>query len=163
MNEQIRLPQIRVIDDAGSLLGLMSTTEALRLAAERGLDLVEVSPLAQPPVCKIVNYGQLRYEANKKERKQRGKQKKTEVKGIRLSSTIGDHDVSIRLKQASKFLEEGNKVHIGLLLRGRQKAHPEIGRDVVQNFINQLADVATVESPVAQQGGKISAIVMPKK
>lgn len=163
MNDQIRVPQVRVIDNAGTLLGVMSTTEAMRLAAERGLDLVEVSPLAQPPVCKIVDYGQLRYEANKKERKQRGKQKKTEVKGIRLSTTIGDHDVSVRVKQASKFLEEGNKVQIELLLRGRQKAHPEIGRGVVQNFITQLATVATVESPVSQQGGKITAIVMPKK
>lgn len=163
MNDQIRIPQVRVIDEKGDMLGVMPTAEAIRLAVERGFDLVEVSPVAQPPVCKIIDYGQLRYEANKKERKQRGKQKKTEVKGIRLSATIGDHDVLVRVKQASKFLEEGNKVQVELLLRGRQKAHPEIGRQVVQDFMNQLLDVATIESPVSQQGGKVTAIMMPKK
>jgi translation initiation factor IF-3 len=141
----------------------MSAAETIRLAHERELDLVEVSPVANPPVCKIVNYGQLRYEANKKERKQRVKQKKTEVKGIRLSTTIGEHDVSVRVNQAKKFLAEGNKVQIELLLRGRQKAHPDIGKDVILKFMNHLLDVATIESNVSLQGGKVSAILMPKK
>jgi translation initiation factor IF-3 len=157
------VPQVRVIDAAGEMLGVMATAEALRLARERELDLVEVSPIAQPPVCKIVDFGQLKYEANKKERKQRVKQKKTEVKGIRLSTTIGEHDIGVRVKQARKFLEEGNKVQIELLLRGRQKAHPEVGKDVVLRFMEQLLDVAVIESSIGMQGGKVSAILMPKK
>ncbi len=154
---------MRVIDAAGEMLGVMTTAEALRLAREKEVDLVEVSPVANPPVCKIIDFGQLKYEANKKERKQRVKQKKTEVKGIRLSTTIGDHDLGVRAKQAKKFLEEGNKVQIELLLRGRQKAHPEIGRDVVLKFMELLLDVAVIESTISLQGGKVSAILMPKK
>ncbi|EKD76061.1 MAG: hypothetical protein ACD_43C00237G0004 [uncultured bacterium] len=163
MNEQIRVPQVRVIDEHGAQLGVLDTRNAIQMALERELDLVEVSPVAQPPVCKIVDYGQLRYEANKKERKHKGKQKKTEVKGIRLSLTISDHDIEVRVGQATKFLEKGNKVQIELLLRGRQKIHPEIGRVVVNKFIGLLTTVAVVESPISQQGGKISAIIMPKK
>lgn len=163
MNDQIRVPQVRVIDERGQQLGVYQTTAALQLAQERELDLVEVSPLAQPPVCKIVDYGQLRYETNKKERKQKGKQRKTEVKGIRLSTTISEHDIGVRVEQTKKFLEKGHKVQIELLLRGRQKMHPEIGKEVIRKFITILADVAVVESPIAQQGGKISAILMAKK
>ena len=163
MNDQIRVPQVRVIDERGQQLGVYQTTAALQLAQERELDLVEVSPLAQPPVCKIVDYGQLRYETNKKERKQKGKQKKTEVKGIRLSTTISEHDIGVRVEQAKKFLVKGHKVQIELLLRGRQKMHPEIGKEVIRKFITILVDVAVVESPIAQQGGKISAILMAKK
>ena len=154
---------MRVIGADGAQLGVLPTAVALAQARELELDLVEVSPLAQPPVCKIVNFGQLRYETNKKERKQRSKQKKTEVKGIRLSTTIGEHDIDVRVAQARKFLTDGNKVQVELLLRGRQKAHPEIGRDVVNEFMNKLLDVAVIESKVSQQGGKISAIMMPKK
>lgn len=157
------MPQVRVIDEHGAQLGVLDTKVAIQMALERELDLVEVSPVTQPPVCKIVDYGQLRYEANKKERKHKGKQKKTEVKGIRLSLTISDHDIEVRVGQAKKFLEKGNKVQIELLLRGRQKIHPEIGREVVNKFIALLAEVAVVESPIGQQGGKISAIIMPKK
>jgi len=154
---------VRVIDEKGNQLGVMATSAAIALAHDRELDLVEVSPVAVPPVCKIVNYGQLRYEANKKERKQKGKQKKTEVKGIRLSTTISEHDVNVRVDQATKFMSKGNKVQVELLLRGRQKAHPEIGREVIQKFIQLLASVSAVESPISQQGGKLSAILMPKK
>lgn len=145
------------------MLGVMATTEALRIARERDLDLIEISPIAQPPVCKIIDFGQLKYEANKQERKQRVKQKKTEVKGIRLSTTIGEHDIAVRVKQAKKFLEDGNKVQIELLLRGRQKAHPEIGKDVVMQFMEHLLDIASIESNISLQGGKVSAILMPKK
>lgn len=154
---------MRVIDEKGNQLGVMATSAAIALARDRELDLVEVSPVAVPPVCKVVNYGQLRYEANKKERKQKGKQKKTEVKGIRLSTTISEHDINVRVDQATKFMSKGNKVQVELLLRGRQKAHPEIGREVIQKFIQLLASVSAVESPISQQGGKLSAILMPKK
>lgn len=141
----------------------MTTVEALQQAKERELDLVEVSPLANPPVCKYVNYGQLVYEKNKRERKQKAKQKKIEVKGIRLSTTIGDHDFNIRIAQAQKFLEKGNKVQVELLLRGRQKAHPELGADMVKKFIAALAEIAAVESPMNKQGGKFIVLLTSKK
>lgn len=163
MNEQIRVPQIRVIDERGQQLGVFATPQALQMARDKELDLVEVSPLAQPPVCKIVDYGQLRYETNKKERKQRGRQKKTDVKGIRLSTTISPHDIGIRCEQAKKFLERGDKVQIELLLRGRQKMYPEIGKEVINKFIGLLAEQAVVEAPTNRQGGKLSAVLMPKK
>ncbi len=162
-NEQIRVPQVRIIDEKGNQLGVLNTTEALTQAKSRGLDLVEVSPLADPPVCKYVNYGQLQYERRKKERQQKSKQKKTEVKGIRLSTTIGEHDLNLRLERAKKFLAKGHKVQIELQLRGRQKAHPQIGEEVVNKFIESLAEEAKVESPTKRKGGKFLALITPKK
>ena len=142
---------------------MLVTAEAIRTARERGLDLIEVSPLANPPVCKFVNYGQFRYEVQKKERKQKIKQHKTEIKGIRLSTTISEHDTLVRVERAKKFLDKGNKVHVELLLRGRQKMHPEIGRGVMEKFMISLNTMAVIESPISQQGNKLSALLMPKK
>ncbi len=124
---------------------------------------MEVSPIAKPPVCKFVDYGQLQYEQKKKARQQKGKQKKTEIKGIRLSTTIGEHDLGIRQKQATKFLEKGHKVQLELRLRGRQKAHPEIGADVMNKFIEGLSEVSSVETPTQRKGGKFTAMITPKK
>ncbi|MFA6388902.1 MAG: translation initiation factor IF-3 [Patescibacteria group bacterium] len=163
VNEQIRAPQVRVISEIGDLLGVMSASAALIEARSRGFDLVEVSPIANPPVCKIVNYGQLRYENRKKEQRQKSKQKSTEVKGIRLSTTISEHDTAVRVEQAKKFFSKGNKVQVELLLRGRQKAHPEIGAEVVNKFIKSLDTVAIVESPIKRQGGKFISLLTPKK
>lgn len=152
-----------MIDEQGQQLGVLTTVDAIRRAKERELDLIEVSPLANPPVCKFVNYGQFRYEVKKKERKQKIKQHKTEIKGIRLSTTISEHDTLVRVEQAKKFFDKGNKVHIELLLRGRQKMHPEIGREVMEKFMTSLNTIALVESPISQQGSKLSALLMPKK
>ncbi|MBI2416094.1 MAG: translation initiation factor IF-3 [Candidatus Kerfeldbacteria bacterium] len=152
-----------MIDAQGNQLGVLSIADALQRAREQEVDLVEVSPLANPPVCKLINYGQLLYEKNKRERKQKAKQKKVEVKGIRLSTTIGDHDFSIRVNQSQKFLEKGHKVSIELLLRGRQKAHPEVGLEVMTKFLAAIASWAVVESPIKRQGGKFNAIVTAKK
>jgi translation initiation factor IF-3 len=163
VNEQIRAPQVQVISETGALLGIMSAGAALIEARNRGFDLVEVSPIANPPVCKIINYGQLRYENRKKEQRQKSKQKSTEVKGIRLSTTISEHDTAVRVEQAKKFFSKGNKVQVELLLRGRQKAHPEIGAEVVNKFIQALNAVAVVESPIKRQGGKFISLLTPKK
>lgn len=142
---------------------MLDTHEAIRRAHEIGLDLVEVQPLAQPPVCKFVDYGQLQYERKKKERQQRSKQKKTEVKGLRLSITISDHDLGIRVEQAKKFLSKGHKVQAELQLRGRQKAHPEIGKEVVDRFLTGLENDCVIESPCAQKGGKFIVLIGAKK
>ncbi len=157
------MPQVRVVGEAGQQLGILDTSEAIKQAQELGLDLVEVQPLAEPPVCKFVDYGQLQYERKKKERQQRSKQKKTEVKGLRLSTTISDHDLGIRVGQAKKFLSKGHKVQAELRLRGRQKAHPEIGKDVIDRLVAGLEADGTVESPCEQKGGKFTILIGPKK
>lgn len=154
---------MRVVDETGKQLGVLQTTEALQLAKSRGFDLVEVSPLAEPPVCKIIDYGQLQYEQNKKERKQKSKQRKSEIKGIRLSTTIGSHDMDVRVEQAKKFLSKGHKVQVELMLRGRQKAHPEIGKEVLERFIVNLEEIAKVEGKIEMKGGKFSVNLMTKK
>lgn len=154
---------MRVIGSRGEQLGVLPIAEAIAEAKAKNLDLVEVSPVANPPVCKIVDFGQLQYEQKKKDRLQRSKQKKTETKGLRVSTTISDHDLEVRVNQATKFLTKGNKVQVELLLRGRQKAHPEIGQEVVQRFIDALEDVATVESPIERKGSKFIALLSAKK
>lgn len=142
---------------------MLRTEDALRMAQERGLDLVEVSPVAKPPVCKIVDFGQLQYEQNKRDRKQKSKQRKTETKGIRLSTTIGEHDMNVRVQQARKFVSKGHKIQVELMLRGRQKAHPEVGEGVMKKYIEALAEDTSVESAVARKGGKFIALLAPKK
>ena len=162
-NDQIRVPEVRVIDEKGNQIGVMQTSHALAEAQSRGLDLVEVSPVAKPPVCKIVDYGQLKYEQNKKDRAQKSKQKQAEVKGIRLSVTISDHDLDVRANRAHKFLDKGHKVQIELLLRGRQKAHPEKGKEVIERFLEMLGPEVKVESPTVRKGGKFFTLIGKKK
>ncbi len=161
VNLQIRAPELRVIDENEQNLGVMPTGQALQIARERELDLVEVFPTATPPVAKILNFGQLKYEKEKELRKQKAGQKTFEIKGIRLSSRIGQHDLEIRKEQAVKFLKQGNKVQIELILRGREKQHPEQSREVINNFINLLnqAIPVKIEQPISKQGGKFSCLI----
>ncbi len=137
----------------------MNTSEALGLAEEKGLDLVEVSPKAQPPVCRIIDFGKMLYEKEKEDRKAKVKQKAGELKGIRLTANIGDHDFNTRVKQGIKFLEKGNKVSLELRLKGREKAHPEVGREVMQKFIDALGEGVQAEQPIKKQGGRFTAVV----
>ncbi len=153
------MPEVRVIDAQGEQLGVMSSQEALSLAEEKGLDLVEVSPKAQPPVCRIVDFGKMIYEKEKEDRKAKAKQKAGELKGIRLTANIGDHDFDTRVKQGIKFLEKGNKVSLELRLKGREKAHPEVGREVMQKFIDALGEGVQAEQPIKRQGGRFTAVV----
>jgi len=160
-NLQIKVPQVRLIDEAGANLGVMDTSAALRLALERGLDLVEVSPLANPPVVKIVDYNKLKYQEEKERHKERAKAKKIEVKGIRLTLRIGAHDREVRLKQAEEFLKDGDKVKVEMILRGRENQHAVLAKEIVNKFvasINSLIPI-TVESPLAYQGGRIGVLV----
>lgn len=161
VNQQIHAPEVRVVDEKEKNLGIMSIQKALQLAQERELDLVEVSPKAQPPVTKIMDYGQFKYEKEKEMRKQKAHQKKFEIKGVRLSSRIGEHDLEIRKNQAIKFLEQGHKVQIELILRGREKRNPQLSRDVIENFINLLNQEMPVkiEQPISKQGGKFSMLI----
>lgn len=160
-NHQIRVPEVRVIDENGNQVGIMPTSQALAMAQEQGLDLVEVSPQARPPVVKIVNYDKMRYHQKKLEQQQKKKLKKVDVKGIRLSLRISEHDLGIKAKRAGDFLEEGHKVKVDLLMRGREQAHPEMGFEVVKKFL-ALVPPHTVESEAKKQGPFISTVIAKK-
>ncbi len=161
VNHQIRVPQVRVIDEDGTQLGIMTTSEALALAEEQGLDLVEVSPNAQPPVTKLVNFDKYRYHQKKLEQAQKKKLKKVDVKGVRLSLRISEHDMETKARKAIEFLGEGHKVKIDLLMRGREQAHPEMGFEVVKKFLAFIPD-HSVEVPVKKQGPFISVLITKK-
>ena len=137
----------------------MDTYRAIQLARERDLDLVEVSPVAQPPICKIMNYGAYQYQQEKKERKQKAKQKRIEIKGIRLGLNIGAHDLEIRKNQALKFFEKGDKVKIELILRGRERAFFDRARTIMEEFVKSLGDNAIIEQSLTRQGGRLSLLV----
>lgn len=137
----------------------MSIDRALALARERGLDLVEVAPNAKPPVCKLLDYGAYQYRIEKAERKQKAHQKKIEVKGVRLSFKIGDHDLGHRVSIAKKFLEEGNKVKIEMILRGRENAHRDYAEGIFKKFLAQLESDVIIESPFSRQGNRVSLLI----
>ena len=161
INTQIRAPQVRLIDELGQNVGIVETTKAMAMAHERGLDLIQVSPLANPPVVRIVDYSKMRYEEEKERRKERAKQHKVEVKGIRLSLRISEHDREVRLKQAERFLGQRDKVKIEIILRGRERRHVDAAREIVSVFIRSLNDLVPVvtEQATQVQGGKVSALV----
>lgn len=159
LNQQIRVPEVRVIDEQGEQIGIMSTSEALRLADEQGVDLIEVSPQAQPPVCRLMEFGKFQYQQS---RQNKNKAKKVDIKGIRLSLKIGQHDIATKQKQVAKFLDQGHKVKIDLRLRGREKAFRGKGIEVVQQFINTLNYEYKLEKPIETQMGTISTIIAKK-
>lgn len=163
-NDDIRISEVFLIDEAGEKRGVMSTDDAQALAEQAGLDLVEVAPNARPPVAKIMDYGKLRYEEERQQRKGKGKAKKAgELKGIRLTVKIGDHDMMTRVKSGQKFLDQGHKLKIELQLRGREKAHPERAGQVIERYIELLEREVNIEQPVKRQGGRFSSIVSNKK
>ncbi len=161
MNERIRVPEVRVIGDDGEHTGVMPTADAIALAQARGLDLVEINPKAQPPICKIVEYGSFKYNQEKQERQKRVNAKATEVKGVRISARIGEHDKEIRLKRAIGFLKKGNKVKVELILRGRENSQRERAADIVKDFIKSMQPFGKiiVEQEVKRQGNKFTALV----
>lgn len=141
----------------------MSSAEALQMARERELDLVEVAPLAKPPVCKILDYGKFLYRQNKIEQKHKRMQKKTEMKTIRLSLRIDEHDLDVKAKQARGFLDEGNSVKVNLMFKGREMAHEDLGMQKVQAFFDRIKDAAAVEAPAKKQGNSINMVLIPSK
>lgn len=162
VNEWIRVPEVRVIDENGVHAGVLPTAQARALAEERGFDLVEVDPTAQPPIAKILNYGQFKYEKDKEMRKQKLAVKQIEIKGVRLSLRIGQHDLDIRKNQALKFLEDKNKVRVEIILKGRERQHTDLAYTMLNNFIKSLKEQAAVkiEQPVTRQGGKLSLLIV---
>lgn len=160
-NDHIRVPSVRVIDDQGVDLGAMPTRKAIDLALERELDLVEVAPKAEPPVCRIMDFGQFKYQKEKEERAKKSHARKVEVKGIRLSVRIGEQDLQTRLDKAKEFFEDGQKIKIEIILRGREKAHGDLAEKRVNDFIAMLQPLYElyIEQPVKRQGGNVSAII----
>jgi translation initiation factor IF-3 len=164
-NERIRVPEVRVIDDQGENLGVLPTAQALATARERGLDLIEVNPKAQPPICKFLDYKQFKYEQEKARRLQKAHAKKVEVKGVRLSLRIGEHDRNLRLEKAKEFFDEGNRVAVEIILRGRERAYGAMAREVIQKFVEDLKsnyDIS-VDQPLSVQGGRFSLVVGGRK
>lgn len=162
INHKIIAPEVRLIDETGTMIGVVSLPQALERAAEAEMDLIEVSPKAEPPVCKIMDFGSFKYQKEKEMKTQKAKQKAVEIKGLRLSLKIGEHDLNIRLKQAEKFLADGDKVRIEMTLKGRERQHTSRGREIIDGFSRSLAAVAKVEQPFTNQGGKLSIIIIPK-
>jgi translation initiation factor IF-3 len=161
VNEEILSETVRVIDENDTMLGVMPTPKALEMAQGKELDLVEVSPKAVPPVVKFLNYGQFRYQKEKEAKKQKAQSKEIEVKGVRLSLRIADGDFNVRLAAAKKFMEEGNKIRMEMILRGREKGHGDLAGEIIEKFIAALRQTfpLRIEQPVKRMGGRVTAIV----
>ena len=162
INEQIRAREVQVIDEQGEKKGLMKLNEALDLVYEKKLDLVLVAPNAQPPVCKIMNYGKYKFEQAKKEKEAKKKQKSFEIKEIRVTPNIEEHDFSFKAKNAKKFIQDGNKVKITVRFRGREVNNSKAGEVVLNKFIEDMSDIAVVEKPPKLEGRNMFTILAKK-
>lgn len=162
VNERIRIREVRLIDENGTQLGVLLTRDALEIARERGLDLVEVQPNAMPPVCRLMDYGRFRYEESRRERESRRKAKGAELKEVRIAPKIDEHDLQTKARQAQKFLEAGDKVKISVLFRGREMLHQDIGRNLLLKLVNQLSSIATLDQDPRLEGRSMSVLLSPR-
>ena len=163
INGQIRDKEIRVIGENGDQLGIMSPKEAMKLAQEADLDLVKIAPKAQPPVCKIIDYGKYRYELARKEKEAKKKQKTVEVKEVRLSPNIETNDLNTKVNNAKKFISKGNKVKVTLRFRGREMAHVQQSKHILDDFAQMLGDIAVIEKPAKMEGRSLSMVLTEKR
>lgn len=163
VNHEIKAREVRVIGPDGKQLGIMSLKDALRHAQEAQLDLVKVASNAKPPVCKIMDFGKYKYEQSKREKEARKKQKVINVKEIRMNPTIDEHDFQVRLKNAIKFLTDGNKVKVSIRFRGRQMSHTELGKEVLNRMAEQIKEVGVVEKPPKMEGRNMVMTISPKQ
>ena len=162
INEQIRDKELRVIDSDGNQLGIMSLRQALEIAEQKNLDLVKIAPQANPPVCKIIDYGKFRFEQAKREKEARRNQRVVEIKEVRLSLNIDTHDFNTKLGHAKRFLSEGNKVKVSIRFRGREMGHPEHGTVIMQKFAEACAEDANVERAAKLEGRNMFMFLAPK-
>ena len=162
LNEDIRDSEIRLIGSTGEELGIMSAAQAQRIADEQGLDLVKISPQATPPVCKLMDYGKFRFEQGKREKEAKKNQHVVEIKEIRMSPGIDVGDFNTKLKNAQKFLADGNRVKVSVRFRGREMAHTDIGKDLLVRFAEQCAEVATLDKEPKLEGRSMSIFLSPK-
>lgn len=163
INEQIRCKEVRVIGEEGQQLGVMTSKEAMNLAKEAGVDLVMVSPSANPPVCRIVDYGKFKYEQLRREKEAKKKQKVVEVKEVRLSPNIDVNDLNTKCNAARKFIEKGNKVKVSLRFRGREMAHVDTTKHILEDFAEKLSDVAVIEKAPKMEGRSMMMFLTEKR
>ena len=161
MNERIRIREVRLIDEEGNQVGIIPTREALDMARERGLDLVEVAPNAIPPVCRLMDYGKFRYEQSRKERESRRNQHVVELKEVRIRPKIDDHDLETKGRQAAKFLDAGDKVKLTVTFRGREMAHPDIGKGLLDQLADMLRTHGSIEQTPRLEGRAMTMMLNP--
>ena len=162
INEEIGVMRVRLVDERGNMVGIVPRTEALTMAADAGLDLVEIAPNADPPVCKILDFGKFKYEEQKKKNEARKKQKIIEVKEIKLRPSIDDHDYEVKMRSMNKFIEEGDKVKVTMRFRGRERAHQELGMNVLMRVREDLDGIAKVEQMPRMEGRQMTMVVAPR-
>lgn len=163
INEEIREKELRIIDSDGSQIGIMTSKEALNIAEEKELDLVMISPGAKPPVCRIMDFGKFIYEQSKKDKEARKKQKTINIKEVRLSPAIEEHDIDIKANNAKKFLLDDDKVKVTVRFRGRESDYTYIGRKILKSFLAKLDDICVVEKPAKLEGKNMIMILAPKR
>ncbi len=162
INEEIRDKEVRLIGADGSQQGIVALDVAMNMADEAGMDLVKIAPQAEPPVCKIMDYGKYRFEQGKREKEQKKNQKVIDLKEIRLSATIDTHDMEVKAKACTKFLQNGDKVKVSIRFRGRQAKHGDIGLDVMNTFYEMVNETAAIDKPAKQEGRNMFMILTPK-
>ena len=162
INEQIRDKELRVIDSDGNQLGIMSLRQAMEIAEKKNLDLVKIAPQANPPVCKIIDYGKFRFEQAKREKEARRNQRVVEIKEVRLSLNIDTHDFETKKNHALRFISDGNKVKASIRFRGREMGHPELGLEIMRKFSDAMSEVAVVEKPAKLEGRNMLMFLAPK-
>ena len=163
LNEEIREKEIRLIGSDGAQLGVIATIDAKKMAEEKELDLVMISPNANPPVCKIMDFGKFIYEQSKKEKEAKKNQKVVNIKEIRFSPNIEEHDITIKANNARRFLLDGDKVKVTVRFRGREAEYSHLGRKILDNFVSKLEDVSTIEKPAKLEGRNMIVILAPKR
>ena len=163
INEQIRDREVRLISEDGEQLGIMSAREAMKIAMEAELDLVKIAPTAKPPVCKIIDYGKYKYEQTRKEKEAKKKQRTVEIKEVRLSPNIDTNDLNTKVNNAKKFISKGNKVKVTLRFRGREMAHVQQSRHILDDFAEMLSDIAVVEKAPKLEGRNMSMVLTEKR
>jgi translation initiation factor IF-3 len=159
VNDEINAKEVRLIDQDGKMIGVVPILQALRIAEEKDLDLVEISPNANPPVCKILDYRKFIYEQQKREKTQRKQQSSQEMKELRFTWRTAEHDFNFKVRHAREFLEEGNKVKATVMFRGREIAHREVGEELLSKFVESLSDIAKIDTPIKLDGKRMSVIL----
>ncbi|WP_071882490.1 translation initiation factor IF-3 [Pelosinus fermentans] len=162
INEEIRAREVRLNSATNEPLGIVQLRDALQMAAEQHLDLVEVAPTAKPPVCRIMDFGKFKYEQQKREKEAKKKQKVVTVKEVKLRPNIEDHDFDVKFKNAQRFLEDGDKVKVTIMFRGRELSHPELGKKVLDKMASQIKDIANIERAARLEGKNMIMILAPK-
>jgi len=162
INEQIRDKEVRLIDEDGTQLGITEGKEAQRLADEKNLDLVKISPTAKPPVCKIMDYSKYRFDQQKKEKEARKKQKTVDIKELRLSPNTDTHDINVKIKKATEFLKDGDKVKVSIRFRGRELGHTQVAYKILDDFAKAVAELGNIEKPPKMEGRSMAMFLAPK-